>query len=62
MSWGLLLAGLALMLIFEGLYPFINPGAWRRMFEQVLQMNDGQIRFFGAISIAIGLVLLILVT
>ena len=62
MSWDLLLAAVALLLVFEGLFPFINPQGWRRMFEQVLKMHDGQIRFFGMVSIAIGLVLLVVVT
>ena len=62
MSWDLLLAAFALLLVFEGLFPFINPQAWRKMFEQVLKMHDGQIRFFGMVSIAIGLVLLVVVT
>jgi uncharacterized protein YjeT (DUF2065 family) len=46
---------LALMLVVEGLLPFLSPGSWRRMFEQVLRMTDGQIRFWGLCSIAAGL-------
>jgi uncharacterized protein YjeT (DUF2065 family) len=49
---------LALVLVIEGLMPFISPGGWRRMFERVLALGDGQIRFFGLCSIVIGLVLL----
>lgn len=51
-------AALALVLVFEGLLPFITPSGWRRMFEQVLRLNDGQIRFYGIASITAGLVLL----
>lgn len=51
---------LALVLVIEGLMPFISPGGWRRMFEQILALGDGQIRFFGLCSIVIGLVLLAL--
>ena len=47
---------LALMLIVEGLLPMLNPGGWRRVFERVLSMSDGQIRFVGMTSIALGLV------
>lgn len=47
---------LALMLIVEGLLPMLNPGGWRRVFERVLSMSDGQIRFVGMASIALGLV------
>jgi uncharacterized protein YjeT (DUF2065 family) len=42
---------LALVLVIEGLLPFISPGGWRRMFEQILALGDGQIRFFGLCSI-----------
>jgi len=51
---------LALMLVIEGLLPFISPGGWRRMFEQILTLGDGQIRFFGLCSIAAGVVLMVL--
>ena len=47
---------LALVLVLEGLMPFLSPTGWRRMFEQVLKMNDGQIRFFGLCSVMLGLV------
>ncbi len=53
-----LLGALALMLVLEGLMPFISPSAWRKMFERATQMSDGQIRFMGLCSIAGGLVLL----
>jgi uncharacterized protein len=52
---------LALLLIIEGLLPLISPAGWRRMFEQLLQLGNGQIRFFGLCSIVAGLVLLALV-
>ena len=46
---------MALVLVVEGLFPFISPGGWRRMFSQILQLGDGQIRFFGLLSILAGL-------
>jgi len=49
---------LALVLILEGLFPFASPAAWRRMFNQLLQMSDGQIRFFAVVSISSGLLLI----
>ena len=54
----LFLGALALMLIFEGLMPFVSPRGWRSMFERAMAMTDGQIRFIGLASIVIGLVLL----
>ena len=58
MDSGVFWAALALVLVFEGLFPFLAPGGWRRTFEKLLQLSDGQLRFFGLCSIAIGLVLL----
>ncbi|MBM3363396.1 MAG: DUF2065 domain-containing protein [Betaproteobacteria bacterium] len=46
---------LALVLVIEGLLPLLGPGRWRRTFEQLLQLSDGQLRFFGLLSVALGL-------
>jgi uncharacterized protein YjeT (DUF2065 family) len=51
------LLALGLMLIFEGLMPMVTPLRWRRLFEQLLQMQDGQIRFFGLFMVLAGLIL-----
>jgi len=53
-----LLAALGLALIIEGLLPFIAPGAWRDAFTRLLQMRDGQIRFFGLLALGGGLALI----
>jgi len=55
LSADVLWAALALMLVFEGLFPFLSPAGWRRTFQQILQLRDGQLRFFGLVSIALGL-------
>ena len=55
MSADTLWVALALVLVVEGLFPFLSPTGWRRMFTQLLQLNDGQIRFFGLASILVGL-------
>lgn len=62
MDAGLFWAGLALMLVFEGLFPFISPAGWRQTFHKLLELRDGQLRFFGLASILIGLGLLWLVS
>lgn len=51
---------LALVLIIEGLLPFVSPKGWRGVFEKLLQLSDGQIRFYGLASMAVGLVLLLI--
>jgi uncharacterized protein YjeT (DUF2065 family) len=48
----------ALVFLLEGLLPFISPAGWRRMFIQLLQLRDGQIRFFALLSIAAGVLML----
>ena len=53
-----LLMAFALMLVLEGLMPFIAPAAWRETFRRLVQFSDGQIRFIGLTSMLIGLVLL----
>jgi uncharacterized protein YjeT (DUF2065 family) len=52
-----LLLALGLMLILEGLMPMVSPLNWRRLFEQLLQLDDGQIRFFGMTMVITGLLL-----
>ena len=45
---------MALVLVIEGLFPFLSPKGWRRMFTQILRLSDGQVRFFGLCSILAG--------
>jgi uncharacterized protein len=49
---------MGLVLVLEGLMPMVAPGRWRRLFEQMLQLQDGQIRFFGIFLVLIGLALM----
>jgi uncharacterized protein YjeT (DUF2065 family) len=49
---------IALVLVMEGLFPFVSPEGWRKMFAQLLTYRDGQIRFFGICSILGGLLLI----
>jgi uncharacterized protein YjeT (DUF2065 family) len=55
-----ILLAFALMLVLEGLMPFIAPAAWRETFRRLIQFSDGQIRFVGLTSMLVGLVLLVL--
>ncbi len=48
------------MLVIEGLLPLFSPRGWRGMFEQILRLSNGQVRFFGLCSILAGLILLAL--
>nr|WP_210546368.1 DUF2065 domain-containing protein [Rhodoferax sp. PAMC 29310] len=49
---------LALVLVIEGLFPFLSPSTWRQTFSQLLQLNDGQLRFVGICSMTIGSILI----
>jgi hypothetical protein len=53
------LLALALMLILEGVLPFLAPNLWRETFLRITQMSDGQIRFVGLSSMLIGVLLLL---
>lgn len=57
---GILLMAVALMLIIEGVLPFLLPAVWRDAFRRLTEMSDGQIRFFGLSSMLAGLLLLFL--
>ncbi len=56
-----MLAALSLMLVIEGLLPFLSPTIWRQLFARMLAMSDGQIRFVGLTSMVIGLLSLLLI-
>lgn len=47
----------ALVLIFEGLLPLVAPSVWRRTFSEMLKLRDGQLRFFGLMTLGGGLLL-----
>jgi uncharacterized protein len=55
-----ILPALALMLIMEGMLPFLAPNAWRDAFTRMTQLRDGQIRFMGLFSMLGGVLLLLI--
>lgn len=56
MDW--LLGALGLMLVVEGLLPLLSPASWRAAFSKLLQLQDGQLRFMGLVSVLSGLLIL----
>ncbi len=50
----------ALMLVLEGLLPFLLPRIWRDTFRRLVDFSDGQLRFIGLSSMLIGLLLIAL--
>jgi uncharacterized protein YjeT (DUF2065 family) len=61
MEWNDLFAAIALMLIFEGILPFLNPDRYRKMLEMMEQISNSQLRTMGLIVMGVGAVLLTLV-
>jgi len=53
-----LLLGFAMMLVIEGMFPFLMPDVWRNMFRKLVTLSDGQLRFFGITAMLTGLLLL----
>ena len=54
-SW---LTALGLVLVIEGLMPFVSPGAWRDTMQRLVRLRDGQIRFIGLAALIVGLLLI----
>ena len=52
------LLGLAMMLVIEGMWPFIMPGLWRETFSKMVNLSDGQLRFIGITAMLSGIILL----
>lgn len=55
LQWSDLWAALALVLVIEGLMPFLAPAAFRRTMASVTQFHDGQLRTIGLISMLAGI-------
>jgi uncharacterized protein YjeT (DUF2065 family) len=53
--------GIALVLVFEGMLPFISPKIWRNLMLQMITQKDHVIRWFGLFSMLAGVFLLYVV-
>ncbi len=61
MYWQEILTAIALVLVIEGMLPFIGPGKYRELVAQIARLGDNQIRTFGLTSMIAGLLLLFFV-
>jgi len=52
------LLGFAMMLVIEGLMPFLFPDMWRETFRKLVALTDGQLRFIGITAMLSGLLML----
>ncbi len=60
--WETFLNAVALMLVLEGMLPFLSPQTWREAFRKLTEINDSQIRFIGLTSMLAGLLLLLIIS
>ena len=59
--WDTLLMALALMLVMEGMLPFLLPSQWREAFKKLTEAGDNQISFIGLTLMLTGVLLLYLI-
>jgi uncharacterized protein YjeT (DUF2065 family) len=59
--WSDLLAAIALLMVIEGMVPFLNPQSLRKMLETVSQLDDRTLRIIGLFSMIVGVILLTIV-
>jgi uncharacterized protein YjeT (DUF2065 family) len=57
-AWPDLAAAIGLLLVIEGILPFLSPRAIRRTLERMLAMDDGTFRVAGAASMVAGILVL----
>jgi len=56
--WHNLLLALALLLVIEGIFPFLNPAGLKKTMLLLAQVDEKQLRVSGLISMIIGVILL----
>lgn len=59
---GSIALAIALMLIIEGMFPFVFPTAWRETFRKIATRPAHHIRIGGLIIMVLGLLLLLATT
>jgi len=52
------LIAFGLMLVLEGIMPFLFPAEWRETLRKVAQFQDGQVRFLGLTLMLSGMLLI----
>ena len=58
--WNELLVAIALVLVFEGIIPFLAPQKFRQALAQLCQLPDQALRIIGLVSMTIGIIFLYL--
>ncbi len=60
-DWDGLLAAVGLVLVIEGLLPFVNPEGAKRTFDAVARLSPRDLRIGGAVAVGAGIVILFFV-
>jgi len=59
--WQQLAQAVCLMLVIEGILPFLYPARWRQLVAKLASVNDSQLRLVGLISMLVGVTVLFLI-
>ena len=59
--WETIVPAFALVLVIEGILPFLSPGTWREAMSQAVRLPDNVLRSLGFVSMLAGVVILYLV-
>ncbi len=59
--WHTLGVAFCLMLVLEGIIPFLYPQRWRRLVTQLATVDDRALRLTGLISMVVGTAILYLI-
>lgn len=61
MYWSEILTAVALLLVIEGMLPFIRPGLYKQLVAQIVRLSDSQLRVYGLSAMIAGILLLFIV-
>lgn len=59
--WHDIVVAFCLVLVLEGILPFVSPRSWRRAIISAVQLNDHTLRLIGLVSMLVGVAMLYLV-
>ncbi len=55
------MTAVALLLVIEGMLPFVRPDRYKQLVAQIVQLSDNQLRNFGLAAMIAGLLMLFIV-
>jgi len=61
MYWTEILTACALLLVLEGILPFVGPSRYKQLVAQIVRLSDNQLRAAGLTAMIVGLALLFIV-